>query len=409
MPNKNWIFILLFYIWILSIPLKNALYEISTPLLFIYFVIDISFGKNSHNLKEALHLSRMVLIPIGAIVVSMVFSTLINYENVGVDAWKNIAEFVLRYPIIYFVLVYFIIRNDVSINWIAGGVFLSLFVQLTAGIVEQLGNLGIVPEYIRSSYSPRLIGLSREPNLFGFFMGIGALTGLSYIGHLYSRDKQSTVTKYASIALCVLFLIFMFLSYSRSSWVAFILGVSVLVINNSGKHVLRLKALLIMTGVIAMLMVSIYESDYTHNRIVSIFSMQANSDRFDIWIPALKLIAQSPLVGHGMGELTVMQYKDVLNGFWSFHNATIEILFHTGIFGLLAWLWLVVTLVRSLHRSKAYYLLAVFMMFVVTTQFVHSVFYAKPVMSAFVVFLVFSTMATWKREKRLRTPVWGHL
>lgn len=105
--NPSSIFKFLIFIWILSIPFKNAVFQISIVLISIFFLYHLlktrSFNILFDNLKE----TKNLFIGFSFIIFAMILSNLLNPEFLDKKSWHTIFSFIFRYGLILIILAYF--------------------------------------------------------------------------------------------------------------------------------------------------------------------------------------------------------------------------------------------------------------------------------------------------------------
>ncbi len=392
--------ILLTTVWLIGIPIKNAIYEVSTALLVMLFLFHMIRRHGRRVLGSLLRELGDVLVPMSLILASMAVANLgamLRGAYLSFDPWWTVLEFFYRYVLVLVAIVFWVRDGRLSLGWIVLGVVLSGWVQIIGGVIDLLQQQGVLHGVIRSNFSPRLIGLAREPNALGFFTGLLVLVYGLLLLRLREDDRCRRAVPWlvASLFGC---LVLLAASYSRSAWVGlavslvFLLGLKVF-----GGRLSPGRALVLMGGVATIIALAYMGSD----RFQSIFDTAANSDRLGIWSGVLSLIEAHPITGHGMGVDVARTHMQELTGFYAAHNAELEILFHTGVVGLLAWAWWFFALFRRVRRVDED-LLVFPVFFFVAVQFVHSPFYSVQMLSALTVFLAFVLALTTGQGRRAR-------
>ena len=90
------IFKFFLYTWVLSIPFKNSVYQISTALIVLFFIFYLIKKKNIYILIE--NWKETILLSIGffAVIFSMILSNILNPEMLDNKSWHNIYMFFIR-------------------------------------------------------------------------------------------------------------------------------------------------------------------------------------------------------------------------------------------------------------------------------------------------------------------------
>jgi len=383
-------YVAILLIWLVAIPIKNSIYEVSTAILVILFLVDVLLLGRAREFLDSLEVSKRFLVPFFLIMLSMALANVGAMVGGGywsADAWWAITEFFYRYALILAVLVFFASSGRFSVGWFIVGVMLSAWVQIVGGGIDILQHQAVLNTLIRSNYWPRLIGLAREPNALGLFAGLyGLVFGLALL-----RSRQESNCKVFSPFLVLSLLcslVLLVLSYSRSAWLAFIGASFVVLLHVSPGRFSWRKVLLLSLPVLGVCVAAYWGSE----RFRSIFDMAANSDRLGIWSGMWPLVVERPVLGYGMGVDLAQHYLLKVIDFYGAHNAEMEILFHTGVVGLMAWVWLFVSMLKAV-RQKEGWLLAFPVFFLVVNQFGGSPFYGTQGLNALLVFLSFILMS----------------
>jgi len=382
--------VVILLVWLVAIPIKNSIYEASTAILVLLFLVDVLLLGRGRKFLDSLEVSRRFLVPFFLIMLSMVLANagaMVQGGYWSAEAWWTITEFFYRYVLVLAVLVFFASSGRFSVGWVIVGVMLSAWVQIVGGGIDILQHQGVLDTLIRSNYWPRLIGLAREPNALGLFAGLyGLVFGLALLRSRQESDCKVFSPFLVFSLLCSLVLLV--LSYSRSAWLAFIGASFVVLLHVSPGGFSWRKALLLSLSVLGVCTAAYVDSERFH----SIFDTAANSDRLGIWSGVWPLVVDHPVLGYGMGVDLARNYIEKVTGFYGAHNAELEILFHTGVVGLAAWFWLFVCVLKVARRNGGG-LLAFPVFFLVVYQFGGSPFYGTQGVNALVVFLSFLLMS----------------
>lgn len=185
----------------------------------------------------------------------------------------------------------------------------------------------------------RLVGNWLDPNFIGGFFAFISLiiTGLA----LYAKKKKERITLFAVTAIL---LIALFLTYSRSAYVAFAIGIFIL-------GLIKARKLLIIILIIGT--IGIAGSERAQQRVGELttsitsvlFNTAENPDptarlRIQNWEQTLFLISQKPFLGHGYNTLTYTKLNEGFIKDEEVHSASgsdsslLTILATTGAFGL---------------------------------------------------------------------------
>jgi O-antigen ligase len=368
--DKN-IFKVLLFIWIMSIPFKNAIYQISVVTIIVFFIFYLIKIKNFNILIENLKSSIYLLFGFIAIILSMITSNLLSLEYLDDKSWHIIHMFIIRYGLIFVILAYFYRLDFFSKKEIISAVLFSLTFLMFTGLYEVIQNINILSNI-------GITGTLDNRNAFGLFMGMGVVLSL-----LIMKDY-----KLLGLGLVLMFSFFMIFSFSRSSWVASICSIFILFILNYKKiKMIHLVYLIVFLLFIVFLYLNF---DSFQNRFSQLISGHS-SERIEIWVNTLNLIEQNFLFGYGIDswknlpDLYLIKFPDP-------HNLILEILIYTGIIGLLACLFTISVVIIKIIATEKFILLPIASYFLIVTQFDFGAFGSKELLSflTIFVFLIYS-------------------
>jgi putative inorganic carbon (HCO3(-)) transporter len=143
--------------------------------------------------------------------------------------------------------------------------------------------------------------------------------------------------------LAVLVAVNMFYTYSRGSWLAFLLVSVFLAILIPNKKV---KASILM--IMAVFLAGILMTPALRDRFLFMLQKGGDSGRFRIWEGALDMFKKSPVIGCGVGLFMDRFTEHTHMGAQYAHNCYLQLLVETGILGLAAFIWSIYEIV---HRS----------------------------------------------------------
>jgi O-antigen ligase len=367
---------LLLLIWILSIPFKNSIYQLSTVLIIIFFLIYIIKNRDFIHLKNIILKFKDLVIVFLLIILSMTISNFLN--NVSeTDAWKIELSFIYRYAFIFFIFIFFYSKNFFSKKQIFVYILISLSIQSFDGLFQSIYGNDVFSQN-KGSITQGLTGATYNRNIFALFMGIGVL--LSFL----SIKKINLYTK-TNIFLFILFSLFIYntlFSYSRAVWVSlFVAFLFYFIINIKNFKIQHLFVLGIVIFTIVLLFFNIESLDKRFEQLMT----GNSSHRTDIWIHALDLIKQKFIIGWGINGFSIHQWKNIN----SIHNHTLEILFDLGIIGLLCFLFLLCLILKELIKNKDYELITILIYFFIWGNFGESIISGKTLLSSLTIFLFF--------------------
>lgn len=373
-PQKI-IFNIFLFIWLLSIPFKNAVYQASVILLVIFFVVDIFQSRRFDILIKNLREAKLLFISFFFLMFSMTLSNLLNLDYLDKKSWHMVYMFAIRYALIFIILAYYYRLEYFSKNDFIVMLYLSFSYLALTGIYTALS----LPE---DMFTSGLKGTLDYRNAFGLLMGMGLV--LSVL--LFEHKKQ------LSIILILVFSTLMLLSVSRSSWVSSIAACLVLFVIHYKKF--RWQHIVYML-IFAAFIISIY---FSFNSIQQRFSQLVQGDgsgRIEIWTHTIALITEKIYFGYGidtwmnLSDSFLKQYPDP-------HNMVLEILLCTGILGLMAVFIGIYAVLFEIYKQKNYKLFAIAAYFLVITQFDFGAFGSKELLSFLTAFVFFVYLEKFK-------------
>ena len=216
-----------------------------------------------------------------------------------------------------------------------------------------------------------LSGATFHRNTFGMFMAIGASISLGIL--YYYRNFE--LKKFDILFLSSAFTLFSFnliFSYSRASWLFFIVFVFTLLAKSYKKinkyHISVLITIFILTIVI-----------FLNNKNLEIrFDSLIHADsshRFAIWSHTINLAKERIIFGHGLMTFASTLGQIKIGGMYhsGVHNSILEIFLFLGLFGLTAYTILLCNILKRTLLNRSTIQLALFCAFLVITQFDQSI------------------------------------
>jgi O-antigen ligase len=367
--NKEvFIFKSLIFIWILAIPFKNAIYQISVVLIIIFFLVHLIKNKRFDILIENFKQCKYLFIGFVCIIASMLISNLFNLDYLGEKSWRLIYMFFIRYALLFIILAYFYRLNYFNKKEITISLFSSFILLGITGFFQILLN----PETIMSL---GITGTLDNRNAFGLFMGMGFVLSLLLI-----KDKRIL-----SLFLILFFSFLMIFSFSRSSWVASTCSILILFILNYKKiKIIHFIYLLIFLTFILSLYFSF---DSFQERFKQLLEGDS-SNRTTIWVHTISFIKEKILFGYGIATWKFLP-DTYLNQFPDPHNMILEIFIYTGMFGLISSLFTISIIVLKIFVTKNFTLLSIASYFFIVTQFDFGAFGSKELLSFLTIFVFY--------------------
>lgn len=381
---KN-VFNIILLIWCISIPFKNAGYQISTVLLIVHFIFYIIINKDFNYLKDLLYKFRELIFAFSLIIISMSISNIINDVS-NTDAWKLELMFILRYALVFLILIYFYSKDFLNKKTFFIFIFISLFIQASDGIYQSIFGYDFFANNI-ANLKTGINGAIGNRNTYSFLMGLGFI--LSFVC-LIKKSNTILISSYLSILLLIFTFLVLF-SYSRAVWVTLFIGLLIYIIIQL-KH-LKIKHFMYLLIFLFLVFLIFMNIDSLSNRINQLFTL-STSARDEIWLKAIELIKEKPIFGWGIDTWKINGVIN-LNGI---HNSILEILVFTGVFGLISFLGVFYITIKHIFKNKQWELLFIISFLFITSQFGHSLFKSKIFLSITTILMFYIYSRKIKKE-----------
>lgn len=373
--TKN-IFNLFLLIWIISIPFKDSVYQISTVVLILFFIIYLIQKKDFSYVKSLFRNYKDVVFAFSLIILSMIISNTMNDVS-KTDSWALELKYIYRYIFIFIVLVYFYSKNFFTRKLLFTFIFIALLIQGLDGVYQSIFGYDFFKHYSGSELRG-FTGATYNRNIFGFFMGISVI--LSFVG----INKKIVLDK-MNLIFIPTFIIFMYctlFSYTRAVWVSLVISFFTYAILNyksiQMKHIVYF--IVFLFGLIFMFITV----DSLQHRLAQLLNGNS-SNRVETWLYAIELIKQKLFFGWGLNSFSIHGYKNITSP----HNAIIEILVDLGFFGLLSYLIFGLLVLKEIIKYKSKELLLIMLYFFINSNFGESIFSGKILLSCLTIFLFY--------------------
>jgi hypothetical protein len=303
-----------------------------------------------------------LLLPIVSFILVGAVSLLFNYFRFKPDQIGQSALYLLRWST-YAGLYLLIVQEIVSAPMLFAGLFgfgttLSVFGLVQYVFYPELRNLSYLgwdPHYFR------LFSTLFDPN----FAGI--LIVLTFFLGIYMRRKMVRKTLILAHGVNVLAL---YLTYSRSSFVAFIVWVLCLIIFYKKWKWLALLAVFILALVII---------PKPGGKTLLLTRMDSSVARLGNWQESIGIIARAPIIGNGFNTLRFVRSSDVDNSpsraAAGLDSSILFLLATTGSIGTVVYGWIFWSLIRLYRTVFGGLLYSVLAALLVHSVFTNSLFY----------------------------------
>lgn len=369
----------LFFMWILTIPMKNSVYQISVALIILAFLSELVNQKNYQTFRTVIKPHKDILLGFSLIIASMTLSNILGIQATKI--WHIEAMYILRYGVVFFILLYCYTKHHITQFQLATMIFFSLVIQGFDGLYQHFFNIDFLSDN-RITDGIWLTGSVFYYNPFGLLMCIGA--GLCIAFFLYYRQTLAKWQIILLLSFLSLFLYTLLFSLSRSSWVSFLVfAFSIAAFNIKHLNFKVLWIFMIMGGGILFLIFN--DPDIFHRLLQLIHGN--SSHRKEIWLATIDAFLQKPYFGYGLNS-----YKQIVisqSEYNGTHNSLLEILLFLGIFGFIAFSTLLFFITREIYRQRSALYFSFFLAFLVASQFDHSVISSKIFLSILTLFAFF--------------------
>lgn len=374
------IFNSLLFLWIVSIPFKNAVFQISTFLLVVYFISYVFYYKDYLNIKKIVSKYKDLFLFLILIILSMMISNIINFSNL--ESWKLTFYYIYRYGFILFLLFYFYSKNFYSKRKLYIFILFSLSLQAIDGGYQSITGTDIFNQNIGNIYQG-LTGGTSNRNIFSFFMGLGVLLTVMYTKY----DKKGIL-----FILSLLFIFCTLFSYSRAIWVSLFFSLLIFVVLNFREF--KKKNYIYFSIYLFLIVIVFLNSEGLVGRF-NLLLEGYSSNRTDIWMHGLSLIKENWVFGYGVDNFELYKYKV----FTSMHNHTLEILFDLGVVGLISFSILLFSILKELKKYNSSVLFCFLMYFLIDGNFGESIISSKTFLSSITLLVFFIYIKRIEKDK----------
>ena len=185
------------------------------------------------------------------------------------------------------------------------------------------------------SYGPTLVGEASPLSTGGFFL-IVTLLALSFWWH-----SKGSISRIPYLTLAITFLVALLLSQSRVTIVAALIGGVLLIILAKPLSVARLSGFLGL-GLLSAVWLFTQVNPVVLQRFAAVNVLNSLSFRYhQIWQPLLERTYEGLLTGFGKGSLGLAPGLESSEA----HNHYLRVLLESGLFGLIAFVWLLATII----------------------------------------------------------------
>jgi len=375
------------FVFILFLPLNDTFFEVSHILLNLTFLFLIIKNKELNYFLKYKKISMLFLL----LFLSMTISN--SLGNTELYGWKVQIKFFLRFPLLFFSLLYFLEKKYVSIGFILISATISMGLQAIDGLYQLTYGIDFIKQ--RPIIGRRLTASTFNPNPFGFLMMVGSILFFDQLNTISNNKKNIWfVLGYGFLFFISIFC--MIYSGSRAAWIGFIVSMICYFIISFVYHKKNKNIFMISAASLCLFFVVVKNKQSVLNRLRIVFNGPPDL-RYPIWQRAFEYIPEAPIFGHGIVEnlIYLERGNDSIN---LPHNIYLEATIYLGLIGLIV---LGMMLYKSLNISikvgkhKPIYF-ALIISFLCNGFFDNSIFTAKIFLAP-----IFITLACLYIEYRL--------
>lgn len=355
---------------------------IATSIVSIFYLLAI---------KKSFKLTPPTVIPV------LIFSAIAIGSNILATIYLPAKEvmvgsfFLIRFLLLFVVsqIIINIVPKNKVINWVNLILFFGLIFTIL-GFAQLLfyPDLTALTAYGWDPHQRRIVSTFLDPNYAGFIYVITFTLATSY---LLFKSIERKITVYAYLLVAALSLVATVLTFSRSSYLALLAAVFVV------GAIKSFKLFVVMVVLLSTLLVLVPQA---RTRIGGAISIDETSRaRIQSWENAAFIFQKNPVLGVGFNTYRFSQSRYDLfspdnplggNSGSGSDSSFLLVAATTGVVGLLAFLILVLSILRMLFRKArknpiTLAALAIFVALLVHTQFVNSFFYPQIILLVWVI------------------------
>jgi putative inorganic carbon (hco3(-)) transporter len=209
----------------------------------------------------------------------------------------------------------------------------SIYISAVVPVGYTLFNVVTHHSQFTSGGVSRFEGTFAQPNPFAIYLTLLIIMGVALLPHLTQRKKIAMSLLLFGSVVCLYF------TYTRSAWIATLLGVFAVAIMGRRRLTLVVMVAGVMVSLVAFPTILQRFADLGTSTSAAGYASNSLSWRFDYWGQVLPLANSDPITGIGlnMSSLATSQQKEP-------HNDFLRSYVETGIVGTLAYLALLISM-----------------------------------------------------------------
>lgn len=360
------------YILVFSIPFSNTLIEICATTAIVCWLVKRSLMARGAFRIAYTELNLPLFVFFFVSFLSIFFST---YPDISLRAFiRKLAEYVA----LYFIVVEAVTDRRIIRN-ITRVLAASLALVCLDGIYQKFIGYDFIRTY-RLFSQTSMTGPFKFPNGLGSWLTIASLpfVSLALFLPVKNRARRPMIEdhkrlKAASSILAVLAVYCVYYTYTRGAIMSFIAALLLMVLLR-GTRGAYITCGVMLAGLIAIAVAlpkaaNPYKNLNYYLGLSDLLGGLTSKHRLRMWTAAWRMFMDRPLAGQGlntfMANYARFKVPDQAVGLWYAHNCYLQIAAETGIFGILAFLWMIwrmaVNSITSYRLIKDDYLKFIFL------------------------------------------------
>ena len=241
---------------------------------------------------------------------------------------------------LFFIIIADLFSDVIRMKTLIFVVLVSVTLCYINGIVQYFTGFDIVRKEVL--LSDRIAGSLINPNDFGSYviMFIPLLAGLVFVKKLFFRYRVTILVVFLISLFCLIF------SYSRGSWLGFLVGILFFGFVRSKK--------LFLCFMIILIAGAFFLPERVKHRMQQIDSMEkvTTNHRIALWKESISIVEDWPILGTGLNTYTVVgpHYKIHPQGGIYPHNSYLHMAAEIGLVGIGAFVWFLWVIFRRGRR-----------------------------------------------------------
>ena len=371
--------------WLIAIQFKSSTYQITTFLILIGSILTLS--RNLPLLFKNKTLILAVLLPI-----VLFASTLDNVNTISPQELITIAKFILRGGLLIIGIYLLCLHANISSKFFIDAFIVVLFLCLLLQLAIWLNN---------GMPSGRINGFINNGNQLAPF---AVTLSLLSLGGILSR--QFTGIKLWKIFLSfsfVLSLVVTYYTYSRIAYLSLFIGLAYLSITH---FKIKYSLLLLLVSLFSAFLAYEYDSNFRDKFDRSLNITTSDGRTTQIWPHVFNKATEKSLIfGNGFGKTaekklkTSRFYREV--GQFPYHSVPLELIYISGITGLIAFYWLMIASIKKLKSYLKHAEASAFVGVLISGLAEHSIFNSKPYISLIVIFVVVTLLSITENKLKV--------